>query len=218
MKRLGAILFLVVLGLAAAPGAFALPVVRGVPDDGVLDFTIERNGKAIGRHVYRFDRHDGRLEVVIRTDIDYRLLFLPLYRFRHESREVWQDGKLAKLTSVTNDNGAEKQLTVRPAGGVLRAEGKAREAVAEDIVPASLWNAALLRHDRVIGTIDGGVMAIQATYLGEETVKVEGRPVLAHHFRLTGEFERELWYGTDGVLLRVRFTASDGSEIQYVLN
>src|SRR3546814_19153386 len=44
MKRLGAILFLV-LGLAAAPGAFALPVVRGVPAVGVLNFTLERTGK-----------------------------------------------------------------------------------------------------------------------------------------------------------------------------
>ena len=34
---------------------------------------------------------------------------------------------------------------------------------------------------------------------------------------MTGQFERELWYDNDGVLVRVEFKGEDGSDIQYVI-
>ena len=34
---------------------------------------------------------------------------------------------------------------------------------------------------------------------------------------MTGDFERELWYDADWVLVKIAFKAQDGSDIQYVL-
>ena len=76
----------------------------GVPEGGVLVFEILRNGEAIGTHTYRFDQSEERTEVRIKTDIDFRLLFIPIYKFEHASREVWQDGRLTSLESNTNEN------------------------------------------------------------------------------------------------------------------
>ncbi|MEC7655058.1 MAG: DUF6134 family protein, partial [Pseudomonadota bacterium] len=88
----------------------ATPEAEGVPEDGILSFDIVRNGSSIGTHTYRFDQYDGRTEVRIKTEIDYRLLLIPIYRFEHESHEVWENGRLSLLESNTNENGTPVKL------------------------------------------------------------------------------------------------------------
>ena len=103
-----AIFALLLLGLAPFAGAATF----GVPEGGVLNFDIVRNGQPIGTHIYRFDEQNGRTEVRIKTDIDFRLLFIPVYRFEHESVEVWQGDRLTSLESDTNENGTPVKLRV----------------------------------------------------------------------------------------------------------
>ena len=55
----------------------------GIPEDGVLDFAILRNGEQIGRHLIRFERRGEPTIVQITADVDYRVAFIPLYIFRH---------------------------------------------------------------------------------------------------------------------------------------
>ncbi len=189
----------------------------GVPEDGVLRFDIVRNGTRIGTQVYRFRREGRRVAVDIRTDIDYRLLFIPVYRFEHESHEVWEDGLLTSLVSTTNDNGEPIKLrVVREEDSLMVIGEDGTMYVDREIVPASLWNRMVLERDRVLGTIGGGVKRIEVDYIGEETLTVRGRSVKARHFRLSGEYNRELWYDENDVLVRVRFVAEDGSVVQYV--
>ena len=131
--------FLLALGLTGAASA------AGVPEDGVLAFDIVRNGEAIGTHTYRFDRSGGRTEVRIKTDINFRLFFIPVYRFEHESKEVWQDGRLDSLESNTNENGTPVKLQVHRDEDSLMVYGEDGNLhVDREIIPASLWNRLVL--------------------------------------------------------------------------
>jgi hypothetical protein len=60
-------------------------------------------------------------------------------------------------------------------------------------------------------------MSIQADHLGSERIEVAGQAIVAEHYVVSGDFERELWYDDQGRLVRVRFRASDGSLLEYVL-
>ena len=219
------ILGLVFLAIPATGAVQAMPPAAdappSVPSDGKLEFVVTRNGHAIGTHVYQFT-HDGeRVQVQIKTDIDFKLLFIPVYRFRHESEEIWDGGKLASLVSKTDDNGEPVRLEVKSAGSVLKVNGQegARTTDPKMVAPASLWNAAAVRRQQLIDTIDGMMLAIKASFLGEEKVRIGDRQVPAYRYKLTGDYKRELWYDSkDGTLLRVRFTAEDGSEVEYVRN
>lgn len=190
----------------------------GIPADGLLDFAVTRNGERIGQQVYRFTRAGEETRVAIETYIDYRFMFLPLYRFKHESLEIWQDDRLASLVSTTNDNGEQLRLEVRSRDNRLlmfRPDGV--EKIDRDTVPASLWNAAVLDRGRLFGTVRGDVMQTEAVLLGEEILTVEGQPITTRHYRLSGEYRRDLWYDKEsGVLVRVRFQAKDGSVVEYV--
>ena len=190
----------------------------GVPTDGVLAFDIVRNGEAIGTHTYHFDRSDDRTEVRIKTDINFRLFFIPVYRFEHQSTEVWQDGKLASLESSTNENGTPVKLQVHRDEDSLMVYGEDGNLhVDREIIPASLWNRLVLDRSQTLTTISGNVKKFEVEYVGEKELEVRGKKITTQHFRLTGEFERELWYDKDDVLVGVRFVASDGSTVAYVL-
>jgi len=109
-------------------------------------------------------------------------------------------------------------LDVRAEGAVLKVGAK-DQAVDVDAmaVPASLWNLDVVRRERLLDTVDGTLLKTSATDLGDDTVTVAGKEVPARRFRLSGEYNRELWYDRrDGALLRVKFEATDGSEVEYV--
>ena len=216
LRRL-AVWAVVLLPLMAGT-AFGVNPPRSMPSEGRLDFSVMRNGKAIGTHVYRFVRDGDRTTVDIRTDINFRLLFIPVYRFRHHSREVWDGDRLTALESETDDNGEPVHLTVRADGAKLTVQGAdGPQTIERSAIPASLWHASTLDGRRLLSTVSGGVMETQVEYLGERTLEVHGKPVVTRHYRLSGGYDRELWYGrSNDVLVRVRFEAVDGSQVEYV--
>lgn len=195
-----------------------MAITGGVLKGDKLSFTVTRNGKPIGSHVYTFDRQGRRTVVEIRTSIDFRLFSLPVYRFKHESREIWDGNQLVQLSSNTDDNGDPVTLDVRADGPILKIGGP-DDVIEVDAkaVPASLWNRDVVRRERLLDTVNGAVMKTSATDLGDDTVTVGGKAVPARRFRLSGEYNRELWYDQrDGTLVRVLFEADDGSEVEYV--
>ena len=193
-------------------------LASGVPEGGVLDFAILRNGEEIGRHILRFEARGRDIEVRVEARVDFWFGFIPLYRFDHRALEVWRDGALVRLTATTQDNGDDFQIEVRPdgAGLALSVNGETTPIDAA-IIPASLWNIALVRRNLILDPADGELMSVAVTDVGADIITVRGRDVAARHYVMTGDFERDLWYDRDGVLMQVRFKGDDGSDIHYQL-
>lgn len=222
MARISAIrwtFLILATAVALVAGHAAMAVSNFGAGEGRLDFTVTRNGEPIGSQVYRIDRQGRRITVDIRTNIDFRLLSLPIYRFRHESREIWDGDRLVRLISNTNDNGDPVVLDVRADGRVLRVGGDAVHLEVDGkAVPASLWNPVVVQRERLLDTVKGTVLTTKVEYLGEEALSVGERQVQARKYRLSGDYSRDLWYDSrDGSLVRVLFKAPDGSQVEYVL-
>ena len=213
---------LIFLGLVAIAPAMTVAAMLplGIPDSGRLDFTVTRDGDAIGTHVFKFRKQGQQTDVEIRTKIDYRLLSIPVYRFRHESKETWVGGRLTSLISVTDDNGDSVQLKVAPlpkGSGLLVQKQDGHLKVEHGIVPASLWNASLVSQKRLLGTVGGDLLTTTVTFVGDETITVQGKKIAARHYRLSGGLKRDLWYDrSNSVLVQVRFKAEDGSKVEFV--
>lgn len=187
------------------------------PPGGVLDFTVLRNGSEVGRHEMLFRNEADGLKIDIRTNVAVKVAFITAYRFEHEGHEVWQGGRLARLWSKTNDDGTKHVLDVTAGGDglVVMADGKEPEK-SQTSIPASLWNERLVQQRNILNTLDGTRMSIQVADLGTEAVVVKGVPVPARHYAVTGDLQRELWYDAQNVLVKVRFKAKDGSDIEYL--
>ncbi len=127
----------VVLGqllLVATTGA--LPTIE--PDSGRV-FAIERNGEEIGRHEVTVEQRGRRLEVRIKVTVDYRFLFISVYRFEHDAHEIWKDGTLQELRVITNENCESFDVLVWPqASGLLLNVNGEEHGVGRGTVPSSL--------------------------------------------------------------------------------
>ena len=51
----------------------------------------------------------------------------------------------------------------------------------------------------------------------KQRCRESGKAIPAHHYSMTGEFARELWYDKSRVLVKMSLTGKDDSKIDYVL-
>lgn len=187
--------------LALAPAAMAAPAAS-VPASGRLAFDVIRKDRDIGDYVVTFRGSGNDVTVDIATDVTVKVpvIGVSAYRFSQASTETWRGGQLASLTSRTDDNGTPHDIRVG----------------ATSLIPASLWNADLVGATQVLNTIDGSTDPISVSNLGTENVMTGSGAVPATHYALRGGLQRDLWYA-DATLVHVRFTAEDGSQVDYVL-
>jgi hypothetical protein len=199
------------VALAGAAGATEVP-------EEPLDFTVVRDGEPVGTHIIAFRPVESGTTVEIKTDVAVKLAFITLYRFEHRGLELWRDDRLLSLSSTTNDDGRRHTLDARMGGSAIEVTGDGARSTADaSIIPASLWNPALVRQSRLLNTLDGTQMEVTVEDIGEEKISVRGRQTVARHYVVRGALQRELWYDLSGVLARVRFKGRDGSNILYEL-
>lgn len=186
------------LSLGLAPAGFA----AAPPAAGRLAFDVTRKGVDIGDHVLSFTGKGADFEVKVATDIAVRVPVIrtKVYSYKQQSSEEWRGGQLVHLVSKTDDDG----------------KAEAVDAAVDQILPGSLWSADTVRATRLINTIDGKTMRVQVTDLGAEEIEAGGKGVVARHYRIAGDLDRDVWYDADGFLARLTLVADDGSTVIYV--
>jgi len=191
-------------------------------DNKTLNFTVLRDGANIGTHNIVLSEHDGETLVDVTTDIRIKVLFVTAYKFIHTSKEVWMKGRLIALNSNTDDDGTSKSLNILSQADRLTIDSAIkgqdrRQHAAASMLPASLWNQNVINQDALLNTLDGTVMNIHVDDLGQDKVKAKGTDVTAHHYAISGELTREVWFNGAGELVRMRFPDKTGTEIIYAL-
>jgi hypothetical protein len=205
------------LVLLAAPGAASATVPSQVGDEE-LRFTVLKDGDEVGHHTLSIHPGADSTRVDVDTEVVVKVAFVAVYRFEHQGHETWKNGRLVSLSSKTHDDGIDHVLKVAAGPNDLEVTGDgSTHELPATTVPASLWNPATIHQGALMNTLDGHMMAVSVADLGQDTVEVHGQPTAAHHYALSGDLARELWYDAHGTLVRVRFRAKDDSEILYVL-
>ncbi len=183
-----------------------------------LSFTVLRDGQVVGSHVLKFQEQVDGVGVSIDTNVVVKMAMIPVYRFEHHGQEIWRQGHLVSLKSTTNDDGTHHSLTVAANAMGLDVSGDGNHGMMPaPTLPASLWNQSTISQGTLLNTLDGRAMHVSFADLGQDNVSVHGQTQPAHHFAMTGDLARELWYDDSGTLVQVRFKAKDDSDIRYVL-
>lgn len=197
-----------IAALTGAASAWAEPQV--------LHYEIRKDGEAIGSEIVRIDSQGTDLVVDVENHSRATVLFMD-FVFDQRRHEEWRGAALRKMTSRTNDDGTVTQLEVRHGadGWAITVNGAGVNRPV-DALPASLWTDKVVGTSSLFGTIDATAYAVQVTNLGQENLPLGGRMLSAAHYRLSGDLERELWYGADGTLLKTSFKRK-GFPIEFVL-
>ena len=176
-------------------------------------YDILRNGSPIGQNVLDIDTQDGLTSVNLTSDVDVKIMFVSVYTYHYAGSETWNADQLLAFKSQTNDNGTIHNVAVGASGDQLQLDADGhRSFVAKTTGLDDFWMPLLLSKPLVLDTSDGHGMTFVADDLGMDTIIYRGTQRAAHHFRLTGDFSRDLWFDED-TPVRFQLTGRDGSII-----
>lgn len=181
-----------------------------------IEFSVLRDGQAVGRHTVEFTPAPAGVRASAIFDLDIRLLFIPVYSYRYRSTAIWRDGILRQLAATTDDDGSQTEVRLREDAGQFIVTGPNGERTsAMNLFPTNHWNAGVIGADRVLNTITGEINLVRIVDKGMEEITAEGRNISARRYAYTGELETELWYDGVGRWVKMRFQGKDGSTIDY---
>jgi hypothetical protein len=197
-------------GLAAA--AAPLPADGGAP----IRFQALRDGAPLGRHQVLLRRAGERLEVEVEIVFDVKLAIIPVYRYRHRNRELWEAGRLLRIETETDDNGTAYQVSGEAAGESFLVDGAdGRLELPGDLLTTTYWDEQSLERGRWLDTQYGRMAEARVEQLPDQPLEVGQTSVDGRRYRLVGDISCELWY-RDAHWVGLRFAAEDGSEIAYL--
>jgi Domain of unknown function (DUF6134) len=203
---------------ALSQGQGAPEQLADLPSAGRLNYDVIRGGEKVGAHSVVFSHKGRHLAIKTRTDIAVELLGITLYRFHYEAEEDWVDGRLMHLTSRTNNDGETLTANLARAGSRIR--GTCNGIVLDvpaDLLPISVWHPDFVHQSVVLDQYKCVQRSVKATDDGIERILVGAKNVAAHHYAVTGELQRDVWYTPDGQTLQVLLPAKDGSKITFVM-
>jgi hypothetical protein len=191
--------------------------IGGEAAQDAMVFDVLRDGDKIGEHRLDFEHLDGTLKVSVATEMEVSFAFVTLFRYEHKRVERWRDGELESLAGMTNDDGEEFEVSiVRKEGFYSRTVNGAEEEIKEPLSVDSLWSKDRLAAGKLFSVASGKSYRVRSNLLGWETIEAGGAAVEAEHVKLSGEVERDLWYGAAGDLLKVKYEGAEGETFEYV--
>lgn len=197
----------------------------GVPQDGSIEFAVFRKGERIGTHKIDFRARDDRLQVEVSAALKVQMLFVTVYRYNHQSTELWAGDRMVTFESATRQNGKEWVVDAHVAGDdklVVKANDQ-RRVLPDSLPPTSYWRPEMMATSRWFNTQYGSPIDVNIAPMGVERVESVGASVTAHRYKITGVIaetgkpvDLDLWYGDSGELVKMQFVAvADGSLIEF---
>ena len=117
-----------------------------VPESGEIVFEIIRKNKTIGTHTISFIENDKDLKVDIEVNINVKLGFLTIYKYRHNNTEYWKEGELIKISTNSLTNSKKKYFVEgQKNNDFFEYEGVDNtKRTGLDVIPISYWNYEIL--------------------------------------------------------------------------
>ncbi|NIA68431.1 hypothetical protein HBA54_07480 [Pelagibius litoralis] len=179
-------------------------------------FDVLRDGEKIGEHRVTFEHEEDCLKVSVETGMAVRIAFLTVFRYDHKRVERWRDGALDSLAGMTNDDGEEYEVSiVHREGTYSRTVNGIDEEIAGPVSIDSLWSKDRLTAGKLFSSADDKVYRVRSDLMGQKIIELDGKPVEAAHYRMSGQLTRDLWFAPDGMLAQLRYE-DDGYVFEYV--
>ena len=158
---------------------------------------------------------------VIRTKVRLQMdmALITAYRLAHDSEEIWEDGRIARLESRSDDDGDVFKVVGRRTEQGFEITGPKGTTLAAPELPTSnaMWSQEMLSWPEVIDCQRGGVMGVDTRELGAAAVTVQGATRSARGYEFATPFARgDVWYDGNGRWVKMRLAIA-GETIHYHL-
>ncbi len=182
------------------------------------NFRVLLDDREIGRHTFTVLVQGDAQEIRSEASFDVNLLFVNVFRYRHEAAESWQGNCLQALVSHTETNGKREQLVASSSGGrlvVKRMNG--RDEHDGCVMSFAYWNPEILQAKRLLNSQTGELLPVTVVHQGEQSISVRGRQIQAEHHRISApNLSIDLWFA-DGQWVALEAPAKGGKRLRYQL-
>jgi len=175
---------------------------RAGDPQGTYIYTVSRDGTPIGQQRLEFVNDGEKLRVISHTELDVSLLGLSVYSFTQQVEEVRSGGKIMSLTSEADDDGTDRKVSLSLQGDLLKGDYNGNDrAIDPRLITSLFWKKPPMGETQLIDALRGKVRDVNVKDLGPETLTLPVGRIEAHHYQMTGEWKRELWYDANGILV-----------------
>jgi hypothetical protein len=204
--------------LASLLGSLAIAQESPARPSAQLEYRILRNGDPIGTHELRIRSRGNRLALQHKIHIQVTIAGFDAYTYEMSSSEYWDGDRLTRFAAHTNKNGTRLAVSAALQGDAFRISGERTATAPANAVPDSPhYDFLRLRPRHMIDAESGRVLNVRVSAPADETIRSGSTSVATRRYRVTGDLDGTYWYRADGVLVKKRLTAPDGSEILTVV-
>jgi hypothetical protein len=165
------------------------------------NFTVLLDGEPIGTHRFVLgDAEAGTRRLSSEAEFRVRLFGVPVYRYRHRAEEIWRGECLDSLGADTDDGGDQTRVQLRagPADAFQLQGPQGTMQLYGCLASFAYWNPALRRQSRLLNVQTGRIEQVQWQRVESAEIDVQGRPLKATRWRLSGtERPLDVWWADD---------------------
>jgi len=178
--------------------------VQHYKDLNSIEFDIYRNNQFIGKHIFSFKKLDGQLAVESEINFEIKKFGIVLYKYHVKGTEFYEDGKLIKFNSKTNQNGKEKYVNMKLEGEEYIIDGSSYKGNAPvNYLLGTWWNHSIVESEAQISAVSGRIIKQKVTFLGKEVIKIGDKTYNTLHFNFSStdkkldkdkKLNTDVWY------------------------
>ena len=185
-----------------------------------LSFQVWLDDRAVGRHSFQFVNQEEGIEVVSSMNMEVKVLFVSVFKYKHSAREIWRGSCLAEISAKTSVQGSAFELEGREtaAGFSVAVAQDQRPPVStetEDCVASyAYWDLARLQGRTLVNAQTGQLSGGQVIPLGSTPLPQVARSARQYTLK-TEDADIDLWYDNEGQWLALQ-TEAGGKRLQYL--
>ena len=169
-----------------------------------IEFDIYRNNQNIGKHIFSFKKSNGQLEVQSEINFEIKKFGIIFYKYHVKGTEIYNDGKLVKFNSKTNQNGKEKYVNMELENEQYIIDGSSYQGKAPiGYFLGTWWNHSIVEAKAQISAVSGRIIKQKVNFLGKETIKIDDKIYKTLHFNFSStdkklskdkKLNTDVWY------------------------
>ena len=169
-----------------------------------IEFDIYRNNKHIGEHIFSFAKSNEQISIESKINFIIKKFGIVLYEYHVEGKEVYEDGKLIKFNSRTDQNGKEKYVNLELENDEFIINGSSfKGKTPTNYLLGTWWNHSIVEAEAQISAVSGRIINQKVTFLGKETIKIGNKNYKTLHFNFSStdkklkkdkKLNTDVWY------------------------
>jgi len=190
----------------------------GAASSRAWKFAVYLDDNEIGYHHFYLVESGKTRELRSVASFEYKLLFVPLFRYEHENTETWESGCLQGINSRTDSNGKAYQVDGQRTAAAFRVLANGEETLLPACVMSfAYWDPSFLEQPFLLNSQDGEFLEVEVSEPVFDALVVDGTQRAAWRYRLeAGTLKLDLWYSPEHEWLALKSEVRGGRMLRYV--